>query len=160
VITGSVTAIPQRIEDAALDHLPIRLIGQMLQDQSQRLVAGPDSRQAPRGEIYAVDARTGRLVRTVPLYQSHLPPVATTVPLALDRRAGHIWALDAANETLCVLDTGTGHLLRRVALHAYGLYPQFYGLPPRFMVVDGVSHRGFALSVGPTGATLVAVLRI
>jgi hypothetical protein len=30
---------------------------------------------------------------------------------------------------------------------------------PRFMVVDGVTHRGFALSVGATGATLVAVLK-
>ncbi|HKC73105.1 MAG TPA: hypothetical protein VKF37_02760 [Chloroflexota bacterium] len=118
---------------------------------------GSRSRQAPRGEIYVVDARTGRLVRTVPLFQSHLPPVTTTVPLALDGRAGHLWALDEANETLSVLDTGTGHLLRTIALRAYGLHPQVY---PRFMVVDGVTHRGFALSVGPTGATRVAVLRI
>jgi len=79
------------------------------------------------------------------------------LPLALDGRAGHLWALDEANETLSVLDTGTGHLLRTVALRTYGLHPQVY---PRFMVVDGVTHRGFALSVGPTGATRVAVLRI
>jgi DNA-binding beta-propeller fold protein YncE len=119
---------------------------------------GSSSQQAPRGEIYVVDARTGRLVRTVPLFQSHhLPPVVTTVPLALDGRASHLWALDEANETLSVLDTGTGHPLRTVALRAYGLHPQVY---PPFMVVDGLTHRGFALSVGATGATLVAVLRI
>jgi DNA-binding beta-propeller fold protein YncE len=121
---------------------------------------GSRSRQGPRGEIYVVDARTGRLMRTVPLYQSHLPPVTTNVPLALDGRAGHLWALDEANETLSVLDTGTGHLLRTIALRVYGLHPQFYGLHPQFMIVDGVTHHGFALSVGPTGATLVAVLRI
>jgi len=88
-------------------------------------VANEESRS-----ITTLDARSGTIVRTV--------PVGFATVLAVDERTGRIIVADGGAGTVSVLDATTGTIVRTV----------FVGGGPTAVAVDARTHRAFVTSTG------------
>lgn len=98
--------------------------------------ASPESNMSGGSTLSVLDARSGALIRSVPIGPN-------TGSLAVDRRTGHLFLANTGDDTMRLLDARSGLPLRTVALS---------GGVPQALAVDTQTGRAFVGSTGGQGS--------
>ncbi len=95
------------------------------------------------GKMCMLDARSATLLSTVTVTRSPSPG-----PMAVDEQTGRAFVIDRSNDSMSMVDTGSGRILQTVAV---GMFPQA-------VAVDGQTGRVFIAVYSGRGSGHVRVL--